>query len=142
MPLYLCSTPTDRLPPDARQRIATVITDVHCTETGAPRQFVHVVFFDREHRDVAERLMGSSMQDARCQLFGSIRSGRSGTVKQRLVDGMRGSVAMILNLDRSEVVMSTRDVDARWVMEGGALLPQPGEEAAWLARHSVAVSPR
>ncbi len=142
MPLYLCSTPADTLPPDTRQRIATAITEVHCAETGAPRQFVHVVFFDREHREVAARLAGTTMKDARCQLFGSIRSGRSGTVRQRLVDGMRDGVARILDLDRSEVVMSTRDVDARWVMEGGELLPEPGEEAAWLARHSVEASPR
>jgi len=27
------------------------------------------------------------------------------------------------------------EVPAAWVMEGGAVMPEPGEEAAWLARH-------
>ena len=53
-----------------------------------------------------------------------------------LVTGMRRAAAEILSLNRDDVVMSTRDVAAKWVMEGGELLPEPGEEAAWLKRHS------
>lgn len=30
----------------------------------------------------------------------------------------------------------TVDVPARWVMEGGEVLPEPGEEEAWLAKHA------
>ena len=26
-------------------------------------------------------------------------------------------------------------IPASWVMEGGAVLPEPGEEASWLAQH-------
>jgi hypothetical protein len=29
----------------------------------------------------------------------------------------------------------TVDVPSKWNMEGGELLPEPGEEAEWLARH-------
>ncbi len=72
----------------------------------------------------------------RCQLYGSIRSGRTDDIKQRLVGGMCRATAEILEFDGDDVVMSTRDVDAKWVMEGGELLPEPGEEAAWLARHA------
>jgi hypothetical protein len=34
------------------------------------------------------------------------------------------------------VAVVTVDVPARWVMEGGALLPEPGDESAWLAKQS------
>ena len=34
-----------------------------------------------------------------------------------------------------EVGVGTVDVPASWVMEGGELLPEPGEEAEWLERH-------
>lgn len=27
------------------------------------------------------------------------------------------------------------DVPASWLMEGGRIVPEPGEEAAWLAGH-------
>lgn len=138
MPLYLCSTPADDVTPDARRRIATAITNVHCEETGAPRKFVHVVFFDRQQAAVFDLLTPDDAPKGRCQLYGSIRSGRTDDTKQRLVGGMRRTTAEILGLDYDEVVMSTRDVDAKWVMEGGELLPEPGEEAAWLARHADA----
>lgn len=136
MPLYLCSTPADDLSSDTRQRIATAITDVHCEETGAPRKFVHVVFFERQQAAVFDFLTPDGAAKGRCQLYGSIRSGRTDDVKQKLVTGMRRAAAEILGLDRDDVVMSTRDVEAKWVMEGGELLPEPGEEAAWLARHA------
>ena len=29
-------------------------------------------------------------------------------------------------------------IPASWVMEGGAVLPEPGEEASWLAKHNHA----
>jgi hypothetical protein len=29
-------------------------------------------------------------------------------------------------------------VPAAWIMEGGAVMPQPGDEAEWLARHGAA----
>lgn len=136
MPLYLCSTPADDLTLDARQRIATAITDVHCKETGAPRKFVHVVFFEQQQAAVFDLLTPEAAPNGRCQLYGSIRSGRTDDVKRKLVTGMRRAAAEILSLNRDDVVMSTRDVDAKWVMEGGELLPEPGEEAAWLARHA------
>ena len=138
MPLYLCSTRTRQLQRDDRQRIAGAITDVHCSETGAPRKFVHVVFFDPDQAAVFDALTPDAPAGAACQLYGSIRSGRTVDVKQRLVAGMREAVAGVLRLDLADVTMSTRDVEARWVMEGGELLPEPGEEAAWLARHAEA----
>jgi hypothetical protein len=45
-------------------------------------------------------------------------------------------VADILDVPVADVSMATRDVEAKWVMEGGDLLPEPGEEAAWLERHN------
>ncbi|MEL6447588.1 MAG: tautomerase family protein [Pseudomonadota bacterium] len=136
MPLYLCSTPADDLTREMRQRIATAITDVHCEATGAPRKFVHVVFFASAQAAMFDLLTPNGAPNGRCQLYGSIRSGRTDDIKERLVSGLRHAAAEILGFDRDDVVMSTRDVDAKWVMEGGELLPEPGEEAAWLKRHS------
>lgn len=41
----------------------------------------------------------------------------------------------ILGIDRDEIDMATQDIPAKWVMEGGDLLPEPGEEEAWLRAH-------
>ena len=53
----------------------------------------------------------------------------------QLVQEMRDSVAGALSMPVERVSMTTREVPASWVMEGGDLLPEPGEEAEWLAMH-------
>ncbi|BFM15652.1 tautomerase family protein [Maricurvus nonylphenolicus] len=135
MPLYLCSTSFKPITLGDKERIAKAITDIHCEVTGAPETFVHVFFFDPEQQHILKAMLGEDVFDGPCQLFGNIRSGRTDDAKARLVDGMRQAVADILALEFIDVSMMTRDVEAKWVMEGGDLLPEPGEEAAWLEKH-------
>jgi phenylpyruvate tautomerase PptA (4-oxalocrotonate tautomerase family) len=68
-------------------------------------------------------------------VLGSIRSGRSDEQKARIVSELIEVVAGVLGREPGEVGVATVDVPAQWNMEGGELLPEPGEEAAWLARH-------
>ena len=65
------------------------------------------------------------------QVFGSIRSGRTDDQKERLVSGIRGAVAEVLGVGAEHVAVTTEDVEAKWVMEGGHMIPEPGEEEAW-----------
>ena len=52
-----------------------------------------------------------------------------------IVAELRGSVAAALGCCDSEVGVVTVDIPSKWNMEGGSLLPEPGEEAEWLERH-------
>lgn len=136
MPLYLCSSKSGSIPEDKKQKISQAVTDVHCHVTGAPPTFVHVFFFEAEQVGVLQSLWGGDASPAEYQLFGNIRSGRTDAIKMELVEGMRRAVAKVLDVDFSEVLMSTKDIQAKWVMEGGDLLPEPGEEEEWLERHN------
>ncbi len=69
-------------------------------------------------------------------MLGSIRAGRTPEQKERLVSEMRSAIASILGRAADEVQVATVDIPAHWVMEGGSLLPEPGEEEEWLARHA------
>lgn len=122
MPLYICSAPADTLDDAKRQRIAAAITRIHCDLTGAPATFAHVVFDDAK--------------SGQCSVFGTIRAGRSDETKAELKRQMAQAVAETVGVEVSNVGVVTTDVPASWVMEGGALLPEPGEEDAWLAAHS------
>ena len=135
MPLYICLSEKGAVPEDAKGPAAKALTKVHCDLTGAPATFVHVFFFED-----GDALPVPGEREARFQLLGSIRSGRTDDLKDRLVLGMREALATTLRVDLSEVAMNTRDVPAKWVMEGGDLLPEPGEEAAWLAKHHAAAA--
>jgi phenylpyruvate tautomerase PptA (4-oxalocrotonate tautomerase family) len=121
MPLYVCSTPANVLEDSQRQGIAEAITRVHCEVTGAPATFVHVIFDESK---------------TAYSVFGTIRAGRSEPVKERLRREMAQGVAKAAGLEAHDVGVLTVDVPASWVMEGGALLPEPGEEEQWLAAHA------
>jgi phenylpyruvate tautomerase PptA (4-oxalocrotonate tautomerase family) len=113
---------------EQRSRIAKEVTRIHCEITDALAIFVHTFF--------AEDNDGKLPPGKRAFLLGSIRAGRSPEQKQRLSSDMTSALAGILGIPAAEVAVVTVDVPARWVMEGGDILPEPGEEAAWLARHA------
>jgi phenylpyruvate tautomerase PptA (4-oxalocrotonate tautomerase family) len=126
MPLYRLSIPSGSLALAQRAQIAEAITEIHCDVTGAPALFVHVFFFDAP----------ASGAGPRHQVHGTIRAGRTPKQKQELRNRMRDSVARIAGCAPEDVAVSTSDTPARWVMEGGVLLPEPGEEKAWLSQHA------
>jgi phenylpyruvate tautomerase PptA (4-oxalocrotonate tautomerase family) len=127
MPLYRCTVAEGLTSLEQRALIAKEITRIHCDVTGAPPMFVHAFF--------AEGTEGRLPAGKQAVVLGSIRSGRTPEQKQQLVSDMRRAIASVLCRAEDEVLVATVDVPARWVMEGGELLPEPGEEEAWLARH-------
>jgi hypothetical protein len=46
------------------------------------------------------------------------------------------AVAKAVGAEAGSVRVHLLEVPASWVMEGGALLPEPGDEADWLAQHA------
>lgn len=121
MPLYICGAPASALNDDQRRRIAAAITRVHCEVTGAPAIFAHVVLDESK---------------TEYSVFGTIRAGRSDEVKNELKSQMAAAVGTVVGVDPANVSVFTADVPASWVMEGGVLLPEPGEEGDWLAAQS------
>jgi phenylpyruvate tautomerase PptA (4-oxalocrotonate tautomerase family) len=120
MPVYHCSIPELALDDRAREGIASDLTRIHCEKTGAPPEFVHVLF--------ADAASGANV-------VGSIRAGRSAELREGMAAEMAAAVERRLR-GRGPVQVRLLEVPAAWVMEGGAVMPEPGEEAAWLARHA------
>jgi 4-oxalocrotonate tautomerase family enzyme len=127
MPLYRCAVEEGLSQEGQRARIAKEIVRIHCGVTGAPASFVHAFF--------SEAAPGALPAGKRAFVLGSIRAGRTDEQKRQIVGEMTDVVADVLGCAAAEVGVVTADVPASWVMEGGELLPEPGEEAAWLERH-------
>ncbi|MGI9597367.1 MAG: tautomerase family protein [Acidimicrobiales bacterium] len=121
MPLYQCYTPEDSLDDDQRARIAGAITDIHCRLTTAPPTFVHVQFHDRPDRGDAQPI----------KLSGGIRAGRPASVTADLVEQISAAVSEIGGVDRRLITMRTVETPASWILEGGRVMPEPGQEDAW-----------
>ncbi len=128
MPLYRCTVAEGLTTLEQRSLIAKEITRIHCETTGALPGFVHAFFAED-----AKRKLPAGKQAV---VLGSIRAGRTPEQKEKLVSEMRSAIASILGRAADEVQVATVEVPARWVMEGGHILPEPGEEEEWLARHA------
>lgn len=123
MPVYHCAIPEAALDDRGREGIAGDLTRIHCEKTGAPPAFVHVLFADASRG---------------ANVVGSIRAGRSAALRDAMAAAMAAAVERRVGAGAGPVQVRLLEVPASWVMEGGAVMPEPGEEAAWLARHGPA----
>ena len=125
MPLYICSSAAGAIEASEKARIAADITRIHCEVTDAPAKFVHAVFFEEEPR--------FPLNGATACVYGSIRAGRTDEQKSSIADAIRQSIEAHAGISRDDAMAVIVDTPASWVMEGGEIMPEPGEEAAWLA---------
>ncbi len=132
MPLYLCNAAKGALTDAAKEKIASDVTRIHCDVTDAPPDFVHVFFLeDAEHLP----LNGQT-----ALLIGSIRAGRTDEQKAQIVREIRAAFEAHTDIDPDKTFVTTVDTPASWVMEGGDILPEPGEEAEWMEAHKAQVA--
>lgn len=127
MPLYICNAVPGAISDSAKEKIATDITRIHCDVTGAPSTFVHAFFF--------ENFWMHPLDGKTIYLFGNIRHGRTDHQKAQIIKDMRDAIQLHTLTPLDDIRVETADIPASWVMEGGDLLPEPGEEGAWLAAH-------
>ncbi|GAA6150970.1 hypothetical protein [Pseudoteredinibacter isoporae] len=124
MPLYTVST-RGELSAGIKAKVAGMITDVHCAHTEAPRTFVQVIFSEnlplREGIDL--------------HVLASVRAGRTQQLNDDIEQDIVQRIECISSVPRSRIEYQLFPVPASWVMEGGVILPEPGEEAEWLEKH-------
>lgn len=133
MPLYICNSQKGLISDQLKASIATDITRIHCKVTDAPSTFVHVFFF--------ENASHVPLGDKQALLYGQIRAGRTIKQKEELVERMSEAIHVHSGILRENISAFTTDTPASWVMEGGDLLPEPGEEEAWLVAHEAKNKP-
>ncbi len=125
MPLYICNSSRGTLDAVAKERIANAITDIHCSVTGAPASFVHAVFFEEApHIPLGDKTLA---------VRGTIRKGRSDAQKQKIADAIRSALVEHGDVATGQADAHIQETPASWVLEGGEIMPEPGEEAEWFA---------
>ncbi len=123
MPLYNISSRT-RVPDTMKQQVAQQVVDVHCGLTGAPETFVNVIF--SENVPLRPGILHN--------IGANVRKGRTGDMNETLTQEMLNRLADVLSVSNATMEISWFEVPAQWIMEGGEILPEPGEEAfcEWL----------
>jgi phenylpyruvate tautomerase PptA (4-oxalocrotonate tautomerase family) len=131
MPTYACSAAAGRLTPAQKLEIVQSITAIHHEETGAPRYFVQVIFYDiaPDNHYVAGQLAPAGQ----IWIRGDIRDGRTQEQKSRMLSRILQDVSRISDVAEEEVWVYLSDIPAHNIAEYGRVLPVPGAESAWLA---------
>jgi len=131
MPLYNCEFEDGTLGPDQKKALAQEITDIHCKVTGAPASFVHVLFSSHRREDsfTGGKPAGFTAVQA------NIRDGRSDMDKQKLLKEITKACVRIGGVAAEQLVVAVNDIPAKYIMEGAMIMPEPGQEEAWLAQH-------
>lgn len=127
MPIYRFKVPQGSVEYEQREKIATNVTDIHCGSTLAPRHFVHV-YFDEQTEG------GESAYPTLYYLDAINRAGRPQEVKYKLLNDLLDCFVAHTDVSRDQISGRIGETPASWAMEGGAVLPEPGQETAeWYA---------
>lgn len=130
MPTYTCIVPAGRLSGDQKARIAAGITRVHHEVTGAATFFAQVIF-----QEIAEGnyfVGGRLLADDQIFINGQIRAGRSAIDRARLLRELHACITAAADAKATSVWIYITDLPARDMIEYGHVLPEPGQETAWL----------
>jgi phenylpyruvate tautomerase PptA (4-oxalocrotonate tautomerase family) len=131
MPSYYCISPAGFLDQSKKAAIAKEITRIHNSVTGAASFFAQVIF--REIEKGNHFMGGNLLSGDQIFVHGFIRSGRSVPDRQRVVTELSASLSKLSGLPKRRVWVYVMEIPARQMAEYGHVLPEPGDEAAWLA---------
>ena len=131
MPVYSI-TSKEVIPVKKKQQLVDLFTDTHCNIMIAPEQFVHVLFSD-----------GIPITNQyKLYIHANVRKGRTQDKIDRLVETLKTKCAEILHIPMEKVYINLLEINAKWIMEGGYVMPDPGEEDEWMAKVTKALEER
>jgi phenylpyruvate tautomerase PptA (4-oxalocrotonate tautomerase family) len=130
MPTYHCIAPAGLLDAGEKSAIAAEITRIHNAVTGAAAFFAQVIYTDVVKGN--HFMGGAPLASDQIFVHGYIRAGRSVPAREKLVTEMATALARITGLPKRLVWVYVTEIPARQMAEYGHILPEPGNEKAWL----------
>lgn len=129
MPIYTCTTTESTLSAQAKKALAGEIGAIHSEINHVPSTYVNVVF----HELPADRVYTDGVPASPVLVSGWIREGHPIPEVTRLATEIAGAVTRIAGVPAERVLVVFESSPASFAVEGGRVLPEPGQEAAWIA---------
>src|SRR3954447_2242354 len=130
MPVYTCTTTTATLNEKSKKELAAEITRIHAEINHVPSTYVNVVFHELPMGTVST----DSVPASPFLINGWARDGHPADETTQLVLAIARASSRTTGLPSEDIVVVIQSSPARFAVEGGRVLPEPGQEAAWLAR--------
>ena len=129
MPIYTCTTTASTLSAQTKKALAGEIGTIHSEINHVPSTYVNVVF----HELPAGNVYTDGAPASPVLVSGWIREGHPKTEVTRLATEIAAAVTRIGGVPAERVLVVFETSPASYAIEGGRVLPEPGEEAAWIA---------
>ena len=129
MPVYTCTAAASTLSADAKAELAAEVTRIHSEVNHVPSTYVNVVFNELP----AENVYTDGRPSQPLIVTGWVRSGHPDDETSRLVAEIAHAATRVTGIPAQRVLVLIWNSPARFAVEGGRVLPEPGEEQAWLA---------
>jgi phenylpyruvate tautomerase PptA (4-oxalocrotonate tautomerase family) len=133
MPVYTWTSQQGTFSQGQQELLAKAVTDIHCSATGAPRNFVRIIFntYPEGNGFVAET------PSATVFLLCHIRAGRTMETKQAMLKQLNDAAVMIGGISSDALAIILEEIPTGNGMEFGLILPgtTPEEEKQWLKEH-------
>ncbi|MGX1548110.1 tautomerase family protein [Streptomyces adustus] len=133
MPIYTCTTTKGTLTSAVKARLAAEITRIHAAVNHVPPAYVNVVFSEL----LTDSVFAGGQPAAPLILTGWARRGHPQDEATRLGPELSSALARIWGLGEDRTMVVLQDGPARSAVEGGRVLPEPGEEKEWLSRTAI-----
>jgi phenylpyruvate tautomerase PptA (4-oxalocrotonate tautomerase family) len=129
VPVYTCTTTESTLSAQTKKALAGEIGAIHSEINHVPSTYVNVVF----HELPADSVYTDAAPASPVLVNGWIREGHPKTEVTRLATEIAAAVTRIAGVPAERVLVVFESSPASFAVEGGRVLPEPGEEAAWIA---------
>lgn len=129
MPTYTCTTTALTLASDAKAALATQIAGIHSAINHVPSAVVNVFFHELPHDSVYSGGMPANL----VLVSAWVREGHPDEDNTRLATEIAGAVTRIAGVPADQVTVLIQPGPARFAVEFGRVLPEPGQEDAWIA---------
>ena len=129
MPIYTCTSNDSTLSGDTKKALAGEIATIHSEINHVPSTYVNVVF----HELPADSVYTDGVPASPVLVSGWIREGHPKAETTRLATEVAAAVTRVTGVPAERVLVVFETSPASFAVEGGRVLPEPGEEAAWIA---------
>lgn len=129
VPIYTLTTTASTLNTQVRKALAGEIAYVHSSINHVPSTFVNVVF----HELPADAVYTNGVPANPVLVNGWVRAGHEEAKTTHLATEIAAAVSRIANVAVERVLVVIQSSPARFAVDGGRVLPEPGQEKAWLA---------
>ena len=129
MPTYFVNSSNMRLSKLIKEKLAKKITKIHNEATGANKFFAQIIFNNTKKGD--HYMGGKRVSKPEIFIYGHIRSGRTTTIKNKLLTGLREIIRKNTKLKKDNIWVYILDLKPSQMIEYGEILPKSGGEKKW-----------